>query len=92
MSSTTPPTRDLCPSDHQSLLVQGPDGRAQLIAGQCCYTCEEFSAGAVAADNIHHETYREAAAETIARLRSLDISAAHFSHDRAIYRPSKQPT
>ncbi len=72
---------------HQSLLVQGPDGQAQLVAGQCCYTCAEFSAGAVAADNIHDETYREAAAETIGRLRRLDIAAAHFSHDRTIYRP-----
>lgn len=73
---------------HQSLLIQGPDGQAQLIAGQCCYNCAEFSAGAVAADNIHDETYQQAAAETIGRLRSLDIAAAYFSHDRTIYRPS----
>jgi hypothetical protein len=65
-------------------LVKGTDGQAQLIAGQCCYTCAEFSAGAVAADNIHDETYQQAAAETIGRLRRLDIAAAHFSrHDRS---------
>ena len=75
---------------HQSLLVQDPDGQAQLVAGQCCYTCAEFSAGAVAADNIHDETHREAAAETLDRLRRLDIAAAHFSHDRTIYRPSTE--
>ena len=75
---------------HQSLLVQGTDGQAQLVAGQCCYTCAEFNAGAVAADNIHDETYREAAAETIGRLRRLDIAAAHFSHDRTIHRPSTE--
>ena len=77
---------------HQSLLVKGPDGHSQLIAGQCCYTCAEFDAGVVAANNIHDETYREAAAETVARLRSLDISAAHFSHDRTIHRPSRKPS
>ena len=71
---------------HQSLLVDSPGGPAQLIAGQCCYTCAEFAEGTVAADNIHDETYREAAIETITRLRRLDISAAHFSHDRTIYR------
>ncbi len=75
---------------HQSLLVQGTDGRAQLIAGQCCYTCAEFSAGAVAADNIHDETYQQVAAETLDRLRRLQIAAAHFSHDRTIYRPSTE--
>ena len=75
---------------HQSLLVQGPDGQAQLVAGQCCYTCAEFNAGAVAADNIHDETYRDVAAETIGRLRRLDIAAVHFSHDRTIYRPSTE--
>ena len=75
---------------HQSLLVQDPDGQAQLVAGQCCYTCAEFSAGAGAADNIHDETHREAAAETLDRLRRLDIAAAHFSHDRTIYRPSTE--
>ena len=75
---------------HQSLLVQDPDGQAQLVAGQCCYTCAEFSAGAVASDNIHDETHREAAAETLDRLRRLDIAAAHFSHDRTIYRPSTE--
>ncbi|MGE0140750.1 MAG: MBL fold metallo-hydrolase [Ilumatobacteraceae bacterium] len=72
---------------HQSLLVHSPDGRAQLIVGQCCYTCAEFEAEAVAADNIHDETYRDAAAETIARLRRLPITDALFSHDRTIYRP-----
>jgi len=77
---------------HQSLLALGPDGQAQLVAGQCCYTCAEFNAGTVAADNIHDETYREAAAETIGRLRRLDIAAAHFSHDRTVYRPSAEPS
>ena len=72
---------------HQSLLVESASG-PQLVAGQCCYTCAEFDAGTVAADNLHDETYRNAATETIARLRSLDISAAYFSHDRTIHRPS----
>ncbi len=75
---------------HQSLLVTGADGQAQLVAGQCCYTCAEFDAGVVATDNIHDETYREVATETIARLRGLDISVAYFSHDRTIYtRPTE---
>jgi hypothetical protein len=67
--------------------VRGTDGRDQLVAGQCCSTCAEFEAGVVAEDNIHDEASRETAAETMARLRRLDVCAAHFSHDRTVYRP-----
>lgn len=76
---------------HQSLLVDADDGQVHLIAGQCCYTCAEFRAGVVGTDNIHDQTYRATASETIARLRALQITAAHFSHDRAIYRPATEP-
>lgn len=71
-------------------MVWGADGQTQLVAGQCCYTSAECSAGAVAADDIHDETDREEAAKSLDRLRRLDIAAADFSHDRKIYRPSAE--
>lgn len=77
---------------HQSLLLTAGDGQTQLIVGQCCYTCAEFVDGTAADDNLHDETYREAANESIARLRRLDPTVAHFSHDRTIYPPPTAPS
>lgn len=71
---------------HQSLLVDDAGGRSQLVAGQCCYTCAAFRDGEVESDNLHDESYRATAAETIERLRRLNVAFAHFSHDRTIYR------
>jgi len=77
---------------HQSLLVHRTDGESQLIAGQCCYTCAEFEASRIESDNIHDETYRPAAIESLEHLRRLDATTVHFSHDRVIHRRSKEPT
>ncbi len=70
---------------HQAVLVTDRDGVSQLVAGQCCYTCAEFVTG-----EIDPADFDDLAAgvQSLARLRNLDIVAAHFSHDQTIYRPS----
>lgn len=74
----------------QSLLITDSSARSQLLAGQCCYTCAEFAAGTVAADNLHDETYRDMAAESLDRLRQLQQEAVYFSHDPTIYQTSTE--
>jgi len=73
---------------HQSLLVRNSDDHLQLLAGQCCYTCNAFRNGVVEPDNVHDETYETAAAESLDRLRRLNAQAVYFSHDRVIHRPA----
>ena len=37
-------------------------------------------------DNLHDETYRDVAAESLGRLRRLQPEAVHFSHDPTVHR------
>lgn len=68
---------------HQSVCVETAAG-LELIVGQCCYSCGEFSDNAVAVTDMHDETWLEAGRASLDRLRRLSPAVAHFSHDLAV--------
>ncbi|MGH9017974.1 MAG: N-acyl homoserine lactonase family protein [Acidimicrobiales bacterium] len=72
---------------HQSVVVEGPAG-VVVIAAQSVWSVSEFETMEPDDTNIGHEDLREAAADSIRRLRALNPSAALFSHDPTVYRPS----
>ena len=74
---------------HQSVVVERADGRRELVAGQCCYTCAAYRTGTVEPDNLHDESFRAVAAESLDRLRRLAPEAVHFSHDRTVHRAAR---
>lgn len=71
---------------HQSMLIDGGDNGRTLLVGQACYTCAQSAAGEVLDDNVHDDSWMPAALESLARLRSLCATSAHFSHDATVYR------
>lgn len=73
---------------HQSIVVQA-DGVTTVVAGQCCYTCAEFTAGSPVAADVHDETWMTPAQNSIERLTGFDPDVVHLSHDRTILR--RQP-
>jgi N-acyl homoserine lactone hydrolase len=71
---------------HQSVLVRGGDG-VVVIAAQSVWSASEFVSMQPAVSNIGDPSLREAAEDSIRRLRSLNPSVAYFSHDSEVYRP-----
>jgi N-acyl homoserine lactone hydrolase len=70
---------------HQSVVVQG-GGTLVVIAAQSVWSVSEFDTMEPNDSNIEDESLREAAADSIRRLRSLKPSVAFFSHDPHVYR------
>ena len=70
---------------HQSLLIDDGDRRT-LLVGQACYTCAQFAAGELRKHDVHDDSWMATAHESLARLRSLDVHTARFSHDDAVHR------
>lgn len=70
---------------HQSVLVEGGD-TVVAIATQIVWSASEFASMRPAESNIEDMALREAAEDSIRRLRSLNPSVAYFSHDSAVYR------
>lgn len=69
---------------HQSLVID--DGRTvTVLAGQCCYDCGEFTAGAPALADLHEPPDLEMASNSIRRLHSLSPDVVHLSHDPTIW-------
>jgi N-acyl homoserine lactone hydrolase len=71
---------------HQSVVVDSKEGRPTIVVGQACYSCTQFESGTNLDGDLHDVTWRSPADESLARLRSLNPTTAHFSHDRALYR------
>lgn len=67
---------------HQSVLVGD-----ELVVGQCCYTCAEFSSGAPHPADMHGESWFASGQASLDRLRSLGVASAHFSHDATVWAP-----
>ena len=65
---------------HQSLLVDTEDGPV-VLAGQCVYNTDEIGEQCVAPDNIHDDTFIEAAQESLDRLLALDPRRIVAAHD-----------
>lgn len=71
---------------HQAMFVDA-DGATTVLAGQCCYTCGEFTAGSPVAEDVHDETGIASGRASIERLKSLRPDVVHLSHDRAVWKP-----
>jgi N-acyl homoserine lactone hydrolase len=70
---------------HQAVVVRSNDG-VVVIAAQCLFRASAWSelADGVESKNLHDDTWHDAAAESIARLRSLNPDRVLLSHDVAI--------
>jgi N-acyl homoserine lactone hydrolase len=65
---------------HQSLVVETADGPI-VLGGQCVYNTDEIAEEQVAADNIHDETFIEAARGSLERLLALHPRQVVVAHD-----------
>lgn len=74
---------------HQSVAVVGNEG-TELIVGQACYTCAEFKAGQPAETDMHDADWLEVGRRSLARLRAMKPTIAHFSHDARVYGGTEQ--
>jgi len=72
---------------HQSLLVTDPNGRRELIVGQACFCGADFHSNTVDPGELHDESFASTYAESLDRLRALDVAAIHFSHDPEVITP-----
>ena len=70
---------------HLSVTVRAEAGD-ELIVGQACYSCAEFTNGTTTVEDMHTPDWQETGLESLARLRALDPVRAHFSHDATPYR------
>ena len=69
---------------HQSVTIETGDG-LDIIVGQACYTCAEFTAAEPALADMHNSVWLTAGRESLSRLHALAPQRAHFSHDAATY-------
>ncbi|WP_420621884.1 MBL fold metallo-hydrolase [Candidatus Poriferisodalis sp.] len=65
---------------HLSVAVQTERG-LEIVVGQACYSCAEFAAATTTASDMHDPDWHSVGLESVARLRSLNPTRAHFSHD-----------
>jgi glyoxylase-like metal-dependent hydrolase (beta-lactamase superfamily II) len=65
---------------HQSLAVETADGRV-VLEGQCVYNTDEIIEHRVARDNIHDDTFIEAARDSLHRLLALNPRQVGVAHD-----------
>lgn len=65
---------------HQSVVIDG-GGRRTILGGQCAFRAREVHTGEPDATNLHDETWRDAARESLARLRGLGPAELQLSHD-----------
>jgi N-acyl homoserine lactone hydrolase len=66
---------------HQSLVVEGPDGRT-VLAGQACYTVAEWTGDADILEGRSSAPDQAAYDHSIERLRALHPAEVLFGHDR----------
>lgn len=64
---------------HQSILVESRAERV-VLAGQAVWALEEFIAELVTVSNVYSEDYREAAVESIRRIKGLRPASVFFAH------------
>lgn len=71
---------------HQSLMVETGDGRV-IVGGQCVYCADELTARHVAADNIHDQSFVEAARESLERVVAFAPRRVVLAHDATQWSP-----
>ncbi len=65
---------------HQSVVVDSDEGRV-VLAGQCAFRAVEVRTGEPQETNLHDPSWREAARDSLARIRELRPSIVQLSHD-----------
>ena len=65
---------------HQALMVETDDGRV-ILGGQCVYCTDELTARRVAADNVHDESFVEAARQSLERVVAFAPRSVLLAHD-----------
>ena len=68
---------------HQSVVIEARESRL-VLAAQCAFHATEVDTGEPAPTNLHDETWRDAARESLARLRAFGPATVHLSHDPTI--------
>ena len=65
---------------HQSLMVETIDGRV-IVAGQCAYDTDELTHRRVTIDNVHDESFVEAAQQSLDRTIGFSPRHVVLAHD-----------
>ena len=65
---------------HQSVVIEAGRDRV-VIAAQCAFRSDELRSGEPSAANLHDDSWRAAATDSLARIRALAPLVAHLSHD-----------
>ncbi len=65
---------------HQSVVIRAGEERI-VLAAQCAYRAAEVRTAEPATANLHSEDWREAARDSLRRVRSLAPATVHLSHD-----------
>ena len=68
---------------HQSVVIEARGSRV-VLGAQCAFRAAEVLTGEPADTNLHDESWRDSARESLARLRALGPTTVHLSHDAAI--------
>lgn len=71
---------------HQSVVVEAAGDLRVVLAAQCAYRAGELRTGEPSPTNVAGDGWREAARESLARVRALGPAACHLSHDPEIPR------
>jgi N-acyl homoserine lactone hydrolase len=70
---------------HQSVVIETRD-EPVVLAAQCAFRATELLSGEPDATNLHDESWRQAAHDSLARVLALGPATAHLSHDPHIVR------
>ena len=65
---------------HQAVVVEAR-GERVVLGAQCAFRAAELRSGEPSPTNLHDESWRDAARESLARVRALAPLVAHLSHD-----------
>jgi glyoxylase-like metal-dependent hydrolase (beta-lactamase superfamily II) len=68
---------------HQSVVIEA-GGRRVVLGAQCAFRADEVRTGEPAPTNLHDEWWRDAARESLARIRAYGPATVHLSHDTAV--------
>ncbi len=68
---------------HQSVLIEAGGSRV-VLAAQCAFRATEVHTGEPGQTNLHDESWRDAACESLAWLRAFGPATLHLSHDPEI--------
>lgn len=68
---------------HQSVLIETDGGRV-LLAAQCAFRADEIQNGEPAVSNLHDDSFRDIACNSLRRLRAFAPVTVELSHEREI--------